>query len=269
MADSHHVTRAGFREIQGSRFAMRQRAVASTPARAKAPPMTDANDKQARIVAARMRLKARFEAEMARTPALSDPAPEGSGPINRHGMPKLPPGQVETEKWPVLDLGTQPHVAKSNWQLTIDGACAHPITLDWEAFNALPQTRDVSDFHCVTTWSKFDMAWVGVRFADLMALVEPHDDAHYVMCHAYDHYTTNLALVECMKPDVLLVHTALGKPLATDHGGPVRMITPQLYAWKGAKWIRRIELMRDNKPGFWEERGYSNTAHPWRDDRYS
>ncbi|HEX6244139.1 MAG TPA: molybdopterin-dependent oxidoreductase [Polyangiales bacterium] len=233
------------------------------------PRMTDADDKQARIVAARMRLKARFEAEMARTPAVSDSEPQGSGPINRHGMPKLPVGQVESKKWPVLDLGTQPSVAKSNWELRIDGACAHPVTLDWRAFLELPQTHDTSDFHCVTTWSKFDIPWIGVRFADLMALVEPHESATHVMCHAYDHYTTNLALVECMKPDVLLVHTALGKPLAEEHGGPVRMITPQLYAWKGAKWIRRIELMTENRRGFWEERGYSDTAHPWRDDRYS
>ena len=145
--------------------------IASQSSIAHAPGMSDAQDKQARIVAARMRLKARFEAEMAKTPAMSDVAPEGSGPRNRHGMPQLPPGQVATEKWPVLDLGTQPSVAKSNWQLLIDGACAHPLTLDWKAFSALPQTHDTSDFHCVTTWSKFDVPWVGVRFADLMSSV--------------------------------------------------------------------------------------------------
>jgi DMSO/TMAO reductase YedYZ molybdopterin-dependent catalytic subunit len=226
-------------------------------------------DKRERIIAARMRLKARFEAEIAATPGLSDSAPEGSGPPNRHGMPRLPPGQTESQKWPVLDLGTHPVVAKANWELKIDGACARPLTLSWADFTALEQVRDTSDFHCVTTWSKMDVPWVGVRVADLIALAEPHDEARYVMCHAYDHYSTNLALAECLKPDVLLVHTALGKPLAIEHGGPVRMITPQLYAWKGAKWIRRIELMTENKPGFWEERAYSNSAHPWREDRYS
>lgn len=226
-------------------------------------------EKLERIVEARMKLKARFEAAMAATPALSDQKPQGSGPANRHGMPKLPPGQTVTEKWPVLDLGTKPVVAKANWQLMVDGACDHPLTLSWEDLMALEQVKDTSDFHCVTTWSKLDVAWIGVRVADLIALAEPHADARHVMCHAYDHYTTNVALVECLKPDVLLVHTAEGKPLPVEHGGPVRMITPQLYAWKGAKWIRRIELMSEEKLGFWEERGYSSGAHPWREDRYS
>jgi DMSO/TMAO reductase YedYZ molybdopterin-dependent catalytic subunit len=222
-----------------------------------------------RIVEARMKLKARFEAHVQKTPAMSDDAPLGSGEPNRHGMPKLPPGQYVTEKWPVLDLGWKPGIRTEQWQLVIDGACAHPVTLRWDDFMALEQTRDTSDFHCVTTWSKLDIQWEGVRFADLMALVEPHDDATHVLCHAYDEYTTNLELVECMKPDVLLVHTAEGKPLPYEHGGPVRMITPQLYAWKGAKWISRIELLTHDKLGFWEERGYSNSAHPWRNDRYS
>jgi DMSO/TMAO reductase YedYZ molybdopterin-dependent catalytic subunit len=222
-----------------------------------------------RIVEARMKLKQRFEAALADTPAMSDEEPMGTGPKNRHGMPKLPPGQYLTEKWPVLDLGYKPGIKQDKWQLTIDGACEHPVTLRWADFMALEQATDTSDFHCVTTWSKMDMTWVGVRFADLMALVSPLDTATHVMCHAYDDYTTNVALVECMKPDVLLVHTANGQPLPSEHGGPVRMITPQLYAWKGAKWISRIELMTANKLGFWEERGYSDTAHPWRNDRYS
>jgi DMSO/TMAO reductase YedYZ molybdopterin-dependent catalytic subunit len=226
------------------------------------------SDKLARIVEARMRLKARFEAELGKTPALSDPRPQGSGPDNRHGMPKLPVGQEPTRKWPVLDLGVKPAVSQADWSLTIDGACASPATLRWEDFMALEQVHDTSDFHCVTTWSRMDVPWVGVRFSELMALVMPDERASWVMCHAYDGYTTNVELVECMKPDVLLVHTADGVPLPREHGGPVRMITPQLYAWKGAKWITRIELLSERRQGFWEERGYSDTAHPWRNDRY-
>jgi DMSO/TMAO reductase YedYZ molybdopterin-dependent catalytic subunit len=222
-----------------------------------------------RIIEARMKLKARFERAVEETPARSDLKPKGKGPANRHGMPKLPPGQHITEKWPVLDLGDKPAISSSEWRLTIDGACEHPLTLTFEDFMALEQVEDVSDFHCVTAWSKLDVAWVGVRFRDLMALVSPHENAAFVMCHAYDRYSTNVELVECMKPDVLLVHTANGAPLPLEHGGPVRMITPQLYAWKGAKWIQRIELLTRNRPGFWEQRGYSNTAHPWRNDRYS
>jgi DMSO/TMAO reductase YedYZ molybdopterin-dependent catalytic subunit len=108
-----------------------------------------------------------------------------------------------------------------------------------------------------------------VQFSTLAALARPLGNATHVMTHAYDGYTTNLAIEEALKDDVLLVHTWNGKPLPREHGGPVRMITPQLYAWKGAKWINRIELLTKNRRGFWEERGYSNTAHPWQDDRYS
>jgi DMSO/TMAO reductase YedYZ molybdopterin-dependent catalytic subunit len=229
----------------------------------------DERYKRERIVEARMKLKARFEREQASTPSLSDTSPLGTGPLNRHGMPQLPPGQIATDKWPVLDLGQKPVISPTSWRFVVDGACDAPLSLDWQGFMALEQVRDTSDFHCVTTWSKFDIKWVGVRASELIARSLPHDDARYVLCHAFDGYTTNLSLAECLKPDVLLVHTAQGKPLPVDHGGPVRMITPQLYAWKGAKWISRIELLREEQLGFWEERGYSSTAHPWRDDRYS
>ena len=225
--------------------------------------MTD-DDRQRRIIEARMKLRARVRA----APRGADGA-QGSGPLNRHGMPRLPVGQTETAKWPVLDLGRTPQIATADWALIVDGACAHPTRLGWAEFAALDQVDDVSDFHCVTAWSRFDVPWRGVPLADVIALAEPHDDAAFVMCHAYDGYTTNLTLAEASKPDVLLVHTADGKPLAIDHGGPVRVITPQLYAWKGAKWVKRIELMTEDRLGFWEERGYSNTADPWRDDRYS
>lgn len=223
------------------------------------------------IVAARLRLRERFLAKMDATPGVSDAKPLGSGPKNRHGMPQVPIGQTPTApgKWPVLDLGAQPAVTTETWQLVVDGACRRPLALDWQAFLALEQADDTSDFHCVTGWSKLDMPWRGVRFATLAALAEPEPDATHVVCHAYDGYDTNLPLHEALKDDVLLVHTALGAPLAPEHGGPVRMITPQLYAWKGAKWIRRIEFLAADRKGFWELRGYSNTAHPWRNDRYS
>ncbi|MCA9573989.1 MAG: sulfite oxidase-like oxidoreductase [Myxococcales bacterium] len=216
-----------------------------------------------------MRLRERFEARQAATPAQADTAPMGTGAPNRHGMPRLPPGQHEVTNWPVLDLGTKPVVSKDVWRLELSGACAHPQELDWSTFMALPIVEDTSDFHCVTTWSRYDMRWRGVRFADLAALAGVHDDAEHVLCHAYDHYTTNVPLVEALKGDVLLAFEVDGQPLPREHGGPVRMITPQLYAWKGAKWIRKIEFRVHDRPGFWEERGYSNSAHPWREDRYS
>ena len=226
------------------------------------------DDKLDRIVAARMKLKARFEAQMAASPGQSDDRPMGTGPTNRHGMPQLPPDQYEVQKWPVLDIGLSPIVPQNKWKLTIDGAVSQAVTLDWEGMLALPQIEDTSDFHCVTKWSRFDMSWVGVRFSDVVALAEPNDDASHVMVHGSDGYTTNVPLEEALKDDVLLVHAADGAPLTREHGGPIRMITPQLYAWKGTKWIKRIELMTEDRPGFWEERGYSMSAHPWRNDRY-
>jgi len=229
----------------------------------------ESSDKLNRVVEARMKLKARFEEKMKTTPSMSDDKPMGSGVSNRHGMPVLPIGQVTTSKWPVLDLGLQPDIPLDKWELVLDGAVEHPVHLNWTDFMALPQTEDVSDFHCVTTWSKLNMPWKGVRLLDLAALVQPLETATHLLCHGYDDYTTNVSLEEALKPDVLLVHTFDGKPLPREHGGPVRMITPQLYAWKGSKWIKRIEFLTSNRLGFWEQRGYSNTAYPWRNDRYS
>jgi len=226
-------------------------------------------EKLNRIIEARMKLKARFEQQMADTPSMADDAPKGSGETNRHGMPVLPIGQTVTYKWPVLDLGYHPDISHDRWRLTIDGAVENPVKLKWSEFMALPQTKDISDFHCVTTWSKLNMPWKGVSLLDLAALVHPKEEATHVMCYGYDTYTTNLSLAEALKPDVLLVHTYEGQPLPKEHGGPCRIITPQLYAWKGAKWIKRIEFLNANKLGFWEERGYSDTAYPWRNDRYS
>ena len=227
------------------------------------------DDKLDRIVQARMKLRDRFLDQTRASPSLADDQPMGTGPRNRHGMPQLPPDQYETRKWPVLDLGLKPEIPREKWALTIDGACHRPWRLTWDDFMALEQVDDTSDFHCVTKWSRMNVPWRGVRLADVLAACEPHDRATFLMCHAYDSYTTNLPLAEALKPDVLLVHTADGAPLAVEHGGPVRVITPQLYAWKGAKWIKCLELMTEDRLGFWEERGYSSTAYPWRNDRYS
>jgi DMSO/TMAO reductase YedYZ molybdopterin-dependent catalytic subunit len=203
-------------------------------------------------------------------------APMGSGPPNREGMPKLPVGQREVKNWPVLDLGDElPEITPESFRLAVDGRCERPREYTWEDLLALPQTEDVSDFHCVTGWSRMDNRWGGVRFADLAQRAGVLPDARFVLVEGSDHdpssgepYTTNLSLEEAMQPDVLLVHTWEGQPLPPEHGGPLRMITPQLYAWKGAKWIRRITFLASDRAGFWEERGYSMTANPWYDDRF-
>ena len=154
------------------------------------------DDKLNRIVQARMKLRARFNERMQSTPALSDSAPKGTGDTNRHGMPQLPIGQYETTKWPVLDLGQKPQVDKAKWQLRIDGACDEPVCLGWDDFMSLEQVVDVSDFHCVTTWSRMDLEWRGVRVSDLLALAAPRENAEFLMCHAYDGYTTNVTMIE-------------------------------------------------------------------------
>ncbi len=200
---------------------------------------------------------------------MSDPRPRGSGPPNRHGMPTVPVGQVVTDKWPVLDLGIRPVVTQQSWTLQVYGAVKQPTSLDFAGLLALEQVEDTSDFHCVTGWSRLNVPWVGVRVSTVLALAEPLDAATHLMIHGADGYTTNVPLTEALKDDVLLAHTVDGAPLPDAHGGPVRMITPQLYAWKGAKWVSRLELLTADERGFWELRGYSNTAHPWRNDRYS
>lgn len=227
------------------------------------------DEKLQRVLEARRKLRARFLDRMARTPSLADGAPGGSGPANRHGMPKLPPDQVETKKWPVLDLGRKPEITLDRWRLQVDGAVEEPMLLDWKAFLALPQVRDVSDFHCVTQWSRMDMEWTGVQLATVAALVRPKPEATHLFVYGYDGYTTNLPLEEALKDDVLLAHSVDGQSLSRDHGGPVRMVVPQLYAWKGAKWVNRLEFLTRDRKGFWEQLGYSNSAHPWRNDRYA
>ncbi|MES1254223.1 MAG: molybdopterin-dependent oxidoreductase [Acidobacteriota bacterium] len=202
--------------------------------------------------------------------------PQGRGPANRHGMPQLPVGQHEVKNWPVLDLGDQPDVPLDAWTIEVGGLVENPFTLTWAEFLALPQAEDVSDFHCVTTWSRFNNHWRGVRVRTLAERAVPTPSAHFVLCTGYDvapgtsiPYTTNLPLDRAVDDDVLLVHTWDGRPLPREHGGPCRMITPKLYAWKGTKWIRKIEFLADNRKGFWELRGYSNSAEPWFNDRYA
>jgi DMSO/TMAO reductase YedYZ molybdopterin-dependent catalytic subunit len=226
-------------------------------------------DKKSRIVTARMKLRERFQTKTRSTSSLSETDPEGTGPLNRHGMPSLPPGQTLTPKWPVLDLGFQPAIDTQKWSLTVDGAVSRAVCINWDDLMALDHVEDTSDFHCVTTWSRLNLNWVGVQLSTVLAMAYPAPDATHVLCHGYDGYTTNLALEECLKDDVLLAHQVDGEPLPNEHGGPVRVVTPQLYAWKGAKWIRRLEVRTKDVKGFWEQRGYSNTAYPWRNDRYS
>lgn len=182
---------------------------------------------------------------------------------------RLPIGQRQVHNFPVLDLGVKPEVPLDLWELKIHGLVENPVTLNWSQFLALPQFDDVSDFHCVTTWSQFDMAWQGVAFFTLADLVRPKANATHVYFKSYDNYSTNNPIEVCMDDDVLLAHAWNGKPLTVDHGGPARVIVPKRYAWKGAKWVKEIIFLDRDQLGFWEVRGYSNTADPWTEDRFS
>ena len=182
---------------------------------------------------------------------------------------RLPAGQHEVSNFPVLDLGVHPEIPSNEWSLKIHGEVENPVTLNWEQFMALPQFRDVSDFHCVTTWSQFDMEFEGVAFFTLADLVKPKSSATHLFFIGYDDYTTNTPLDTCMDDDVMIAHSWNGQPLAMEHGGLARMIIPKLYAWKGAKFIREIIFRDHDELGFWEQRGYSNTADPFTEDRFA
>ncbi|WP_427023545.1 sulfite oxidase-like oxidoreductase [Aureimonas ureilytica] len=199
-------------------------------------------------------------------------AREGRFLTGRQARPeteRLPPGQHLVKNWPVLDLGLLPQVTESKWKLTINGAVEHVQVWDWAAFQAKPQSEDVTDIHCVTTWSRYDNHWRGVRTRDLLDIVQPKPEAAFVVLSSYDGYTTNLALEDFAAPDAMLVHTWEGEKLTPEHGGPVRLMVPHLYFWKSAKWLRGIEFRTRDQPGFWEVRGYHNRGDPWAEERYS
>ena len=182
---------------------------------------------------------------------------------------RLPPGQRLTDGWPVLTYGSTPRIDLAAWEFRIFGLVAEERRLDWDEFNALPQSEDTSDIHCVTTWSRYDNRWRGVRFRDVMALVDVLPEASEVMFHSYGGYTTNVPLGELQGDDVLFAHTHDGRPLDRDHGGPLRGVVPKLYFWKSAKWVRGIEFLPAVRPGFWEMYGYHIHGDPWKEERYS
>lgn len=192
-----------------------------------------------------------------------------TGRTARPESERLPPGQHLVRDWPVLDLGQQPAISRDAWQLLITGLVENPVKWDWTHFTAQPQSDMRSDIHCVTSWSRYDNRWLGVTTRDLLAVVSPRPEAHHVILTSYDGYTTNLPLEDFAAEDALLAHSWEGRPLSREHGGPVRLIVPHLYFWKSAKWLRKIELVANETPGFWETNGYHIRGDPWREQRYS
>jgi DMSO/TMAO reductase YedYZ molybdopterin-dependent catalytic subunit len=182
---------------------------------------------------------------------------------------RLPPGQSLVDKFPVLSYGPTPSFNPQKWDFRIFGMVEEQLRFSYEEFRALPVSRQVADFHCVTTWSKLDNVWEGASVVDLMKRVRLKPEARYVIVHCDGGYTTNLPLEEFIDDDVILAWRHDGRDLEPDHGWPLRLVVPKLYGWKSAKWVRAIEFAFEDRRGFWEVRGYHNHADPWIQERYS
>jgi len=185
------------------------------------------------------------------------------------GDERLPPGQRETAEFPVLSKSGTPDWNPEDWEFRVTGAVEEDLSFDWEEFQALPTETQRQDFHCVTGWSKFDCQFTGVTFPTLAERAGLDDDASHVLFYALDDYTTNLPLADCLRPELLFAYEFDGEALPADHGGPLRAVTPHKYAYKGAKWLCGVEILTEQERGYWEKRGYSNTADPWNEERYS
>ena len=182
---------------------------------------------------------------------------------------RLPPGQYLTEKWPVLHAGSVPKIDLATWDLTVSGEVERPLTLTWEQLRGLPSLELTVDIHCVTRWSRFDTTFKGVHWSELAKLVSPKPSARYVVTHAEQGFTANVPIAAIEADDALIAYEADGEPLSPDHGWPVRLVVPSRYFWKSAKWLRGLELLDHDEPGFWERYGYHNDADYAQEQRYS
>jgi DMSO/TMAO reductase YedYZ molybdopterin-dependent catalytic subunit len=183
---------------------------------------------------------------------------------------RVPPGQVLTNGWPILHAGSVPFdLTPQTWSLNVHGQVDRPSRLTFADLLRLPQKELTADIHCVTSWTKLGMKWAGVPFRALAEHVGARAVAQFVIMECEQGFTTSLPLAALMDEDVLLAHTVQGHPLEPEHGGPVRMLVPKRYFYKSAKWLRGLNFVIEDEPGFWEVRGYSNIADPWTQTRYT
>jgi len=188
---------------------------------------------------------------------------------------KLPPNQVPIKR--LLKWGTDhpaitskiPKISLDTWALVVGGEVKKPLRLDWNEIATLPKTKSISNFHCVEGWSVLDCEWEGIRFRTIVNLAEPLNSAKYVTFEGADGYTTSLTLEELSKDNVLLAYTLNGKPLEEGYGFPLRLVVPDKYAYKSILWLTQIKFTSKKELGYWESRGYSDTAHIWNDDRFA
>lgn len=204
------------------------------------------------------------------------PGPEGLPPEvivspDTRRAERLPPGQIRTAKWPVLDASGPPQIDLSGWSFQMSGLVARPRSWSWAEFLELPRTRVFSDFHCVTRWSRLGNLWEGVSTRDLVAACGGLlPQARYVLVEAYDGgWTTNLPVDDFLSEDALVAFEHDGEPLSLEHGGPARLVVPRLYAWKSAKWVAGVHVLERDRAGFWERNGYHMRGDPWVEQRHS
>jgi DMSO/TMAO reductase YedYZ molybdopterin-dependent catalytic subunit len=181
---------------------------------------------------------------------------------------RVPPGQYLTERFPVLTVGPNPPIDLSTWDFQLFGQVDDELQLSWDELMALPQTEVTVDIHCVTRWSKLDTTWRGVRVRDLLERARVKPEGKFMLAYSDGGYTTNLPLEVVMDDDVLLAHSYDGRPLEADHGAPLRLLVPKRYFWKSAKFLRKIEVLDEDRMGFWELNGYHNDADPWKEQRH-
>jgi len=185
------------------------------------------------------------------------------------GRERLPGGQYLTKKWPVLSYGPTPKCDPAKYRFKVWGAVTDPFELTWDELQALPRVQLTTDFHCVTTWSRYDNAWEGVHIREILQRAKPTPDAKFVMAHSFTGYTTNMPLPDVLNGRAFVGYTYDGQRLAPEHGGPARLVVPNLYLWKSAKWVRGLRLMERDRSGFWESLGYNNHGDPWKEERYT
>lgn len=182
---------------------------------------------------------------------------------------RLPPGQSLTLEWPVLHYGGVPEFDPAKWDFKISGEVDSPLRLTWNEFRELPQSEVLSDFHCVTRWSRLDNHWKGVLFTDVLKLARPKPAAQFALLLAEEGYTANVPLADLTRPNVLFAFEHDGAPLPPEHGGPLRLVVPHLYGWKSVKWVRGFTLLDHDQLGFWERNGYHAYGDSWKEQRYS
>jgi DMSO/TMAO reductase YedYZ molybdopterin-dependent catalytic subunit len=179
---------------------------------------------------------------------------------------RLPPGQYLTDDFPVLSAGPTPRIPLDRWAFTVRTESGDRHAWSWPELTALPTETVTVDLHCVTRWSKLDTEWRGVSLDTLLEDVETAAD--FALVHSYGGYTTNLPLEDLLDGQAWVAFEYDGDALAAEHGGPARLLVPHLYLWKSAKWVRGIDLLLQDEPGFWEQLGYHDYGDPWREQRY-